>query len=159
MKCFKQIYMSVLAMILMIPLNASKLLTMDSRCVSPKDMNNLEIALQGFKKASLDNNVSGMATFMHFPITDNHNHAITQRVFLEEADYDPVISVKKLFKEVMPPKLATANIKHYGYLDYCNMYVVEHSLAENKRGIRFVFKKIGKYFLLKLIRLGKQGDS
>jgi hypothetical protein len=36
------------------------------------------------------------------------------------------------------------------------MYTIENSQADNKNGVRFVFKKIGKFFQLKLIRFGKE---
>jgi hypothetical protein len=129
---------------------------LDKRCVGKEDMKNLQTALKHLASAAKKGDVKAMGTYMHFPITDNHNHAITQRVFLEEKTYDPVISVKKLLKEALPATLDAKNIKHHPYLDYCNMYTIENSQADNKNGVRFVFKKIGKFFQLKLIRFGKQ---
>lgn len=148
--------MHLLFIMILLPLQAAPLTLMDKRCVTKEDMKNLEGALKQFSAAAQKSDVKVQAALMHFPITDNHNHAITRRVFLEEVDYDPVISVKKLLKEVLPATLKAKYIKHYPYLDYCNMYVVENSAAEKGKGIHFVFKKIGKFFVLKLIRHGKK---
>jgi len=88
---------------------------------------------------------------MNFPITDNHNHVITKRVFLEELEYAPVKSVKKVFSAFFPSKIKSHSSKGYQYLDECNKYVVEQHSAESKEGMRFIFKKVGKDVKLKLI--------
>ena len=142
-----------LAALSVLPMHVSAL---DQKCFNTQDINALESVLKGFNQAVNENDPQKMALYMNFPITDNHNHAITQRVFLEEDSYGPVISVKKLFKNSLPTSSHQKGIKAYAYLDYCNMYTIENSRADKGRGIRFIFKKAGKTIKLKLIRFGKE---
>ena len=124
----------------------------DKACINSSDLKQLKITLQNFHQAIEDNDLDRISSFMHFPITDNHNHAITKRVFLEEDTYAPVINVRKVLREAFPKSLELSYIKEYRYLDTCNKYVIENSTANHKKGLRFIFKKIGQGLKLKLIR-------
>ena len=127
----------------------------NKNCINTKDLMALDGNMTAFSQAIKSHDLKAMSSFMNFPITDNHNHVITQRVFLEEDTYQPVINVRKILKEAFPSAMKGKAVKSYQYLDECNKYVVENSMAEDNHGLRFIFKKIGKVLKLKLISFVK----
>jgi len=127
----------------------------NKNCISKQDFISLDGNITLMHQLIKNNDLKNLSTYMNFPITDNHNHAITKRVFLEEDTYQPVINVRKILKEAFPESMKSEGIKNYQYLDECNKHVVENSEAEDNHGLRFIFKKIGKVLKLKLISFVK----
>lgn len=144
-----------LNLITLMTLLSSVSLAANTNCVTKQNLTALEADMLAMHQAIESDNLKHVSSFMHFPITDNHNHVITKRVFLQEQDYEPVINVKKLFKEDFPSTMHATGIKSYQYLDECNKYVVENSVAKQGHGLRFIFKKIGNVLKLKLISFVK----
>lgn len=130
------------------------LVAVEGKCLSKEDLKALDLHITSFNEAIQRDDLNAMSTFMNFPITDNYNHVITKRVFLKEDSYQPVINVRKVLKESLPMTMHDRGIQSYQYLDECNKYVVENLRAEGGKGLRFIFKKIGKLIKLKLIRPG-----
>jgi len=129
----------------------TELLAADSSCITKEDLSVLDKRLIDFNKAIQNDDLKVVSSFINFPLTDNHNHAITKRVFLQEADYQPVINLKDILKTKFPQSAHEKSLSSYMYLDECNKHVLEKSYAGDKQGLRFIFKKIGADLQLKLI--------
>ena len=140
----------VLAMGLLTELSAAS-----SSCITKEDLTILDKRLILFNKAIQSHDLKAISGFINFPLTDNHNHAITKRVFLEEDEYQPVINVRKILENRLPKSRDEKSVKDYMYLDECNKHVLEKSYADNKHGFKFTFKKIGSDLQLKLIGFAK----
>lgn len=124
----------------------------EMNCISDKDIADLDPRLKAFNKAIDGDDFKSMSSYMGFPLTDNHNHAITKRVFLEELEYEPTVNLRSILKQKFPKQKQGKSTKSYRYLSSCDHYVVEKSYEKGEKGLRFIFKKMGSEVKLKMIR-------
>jgi len=140
--------------LLILTLGSSSLFA-SNNCINTQDSKTFELHILNFNQAINKYNLKEISSFINFPITDNHNHVITKRVFLEDTDYEPVVNVMGILEKYLPKTLHDKESQSFIHPNQCQKYIIIVPNAFSKRGVKFVFKKVNSDLQLKLIRFLK----